>query len=69
MGVSGGVGAGASLHDPATGKDLEDYDEVHAAREEEKAAREAAEARAREAEEEAAELRAQLRRLRCEPDT
>ena len=63
-------------HDPMTGKDLEDYDEVHAAREAEAAAREAAEARtaqaaaAREAaEEELAELRARVRRLQRKPGT
>ena len=49
-------------HDPVTGKDLEDYDEVHAAREVEAAAREAAE-------EELAELRAQVHRLRRDSGT
>ena len=58
-------------HDPATGRDLEDHDEVHDAREAEAAARKAAEAElakaiaAREtAEAELAELRAQVRRSR-----
>ena len=48
-----GPGQALRWHDPATGKDLEDHEEVVAARE-------AAEA-------EVAELRAQLRRLRREP--
>ena len=56
-------------HDPATGQDLEDYDEVHAAREAAETRAQEAQARAREAEEEAAELRAQLRRLRGESGT
>ena len=70
-------------HDPATGRDLEDHDEVHDAREaaeaklaEAAAAREAAEAEAAEAaaareaaERELAELRAQVRRLRRESGT
>ena len=64
-------------YDPVTGKELEDYDEVHDVREltEAKATREA-EARAAEAaaaresaDEELAELRAQIRRLRREPGT
>ena len=70
-------------HDPVTGQDLEDYDEVHAAREaaearaqeadararEEEAARRATESRVLAAEGEAAALRAELRRLRGEPGT
>ena len=56
-------------HDPATGEDLEDYDEVHAAREAAETRAQEAQARAREAEEEVAELRAQLRRLRDESGT
>jgi hypothetical protein len=70
-------------HDPVTGQDLEDYDEVHAAREaaearaqeadararEEEAARRATESRVRAAEGEAAALRTELRRLRGEPGT
>ena len=70
-------------HDPVTGKDLEDYAEVHDAREaaearaaEEATAREAAEVRVVEAaaarkaaEEELAELRAQVRRPRRESGT
>ena len=73
-----GPGRALRWHDPASGKDLEDHEEVLAARHaaetarraaetrarEEKAARRAAQARALAAEEEAAELRAQLRRLR-----
>ena len=70
-------------YDPATGKDLEDHDEVHDARDvaearaaAEAAARKAAEARAaaeaaarKAAEEELAELRAQARRLPRESGT
>lgn len=70
-------------HDPAPGRDLEDHDEVHDAREaaeaklaEAAAAREAAEAELAEAaaarqaaEGELAELRAQVRRLRRESGT
>ena len=63
-------------HDPATGRDLEDHDEVHDAREAEAAARKAAEAElaetaaAREAAEaELTELRAQVHRLRRESGT
>ena len=56
-------------HDPVTGKDLEDYDEVQAAREAAEA-RADEEAAARKAvEEKLAELRAQVRRLRREPGT
>ena len=55
--------------DPASGKDLEDYDEVHDARDaaEARAAEEAA--GRREAEEKIAELQARIQRLRCEPGT
>ena len=70
-------------HDPATGRDLEDHDEVHEAREAAEtraaeaearaaktaAAREAAETRVKAAEEELAGLRAQVRRLRGESGT
>ena len=63
-------------HDPATGRDLEDHDEVHDAREAEAAARETAEAELAEAvavrnaaEAELTELRAQVRRLRRESGT
>ena len=70
-------------HDPVTGKDLEDYDEIHAAHEaaetraaEEAAARAMAEAQVAEeaaarkaAEQELAQLRAQFRRPRREPGT
>ncbi len=56
-------------YDPATGKDLEDYGEVHdrADNAEARAAKEAAARKA--AEEEVAELRAQIRRLRGGPGT
>ena len=60
--------------DPATGKDLEEYDEVHDARDaaearaaEEAVARQAAEEGVAEAEKRIAELEAQVRRLRCGP--
>lgn len=63
-------------HDPATGRDLEDHDEVHDAREAEAAARKAAEEELAEAvatreaaEAELTELRAQIRRLRRESGT
>ena len=56
-------------HDPATGKDLEDHDEVHDACEAaEVRVAEAAAAR-KAAEEELADLRAQVRRLRHESGT